>query len=143
MKTLILTVLAFCLAVLPVRAVDCGDNDIGSIPAEVTPATMLVVSDYAAGSTWWTDTGEGCKLAGLIASPAALAHYGATGEYVEFALGPDQAAVPTIESSWVSGGTTHTLRTPKGGLDSATSWAKKHECNLKALQAVFPPDPAQ
>jgi hypothetical protein len=140
---------AFLNALPAPAAPDCSGDDIGSLPAAAGPGTMILVSDHAPGATWWTENLEtgACELRAWVVSLAAVVDYVQTGEYVEPSLeyaDPDDPGAgdpPIHEATWISGGIRHTVKTPKGTLDSSETWAKKHQVHVEALKKLYPPDP--
>jgi len=47
----------------------------------------------------------------------------------------------TISSSWVSGGITHTITTPKNPGESDGDWLTRHDSAVRAAKVIYPPDP--
>ena len=144
MKKLFAAIASLLLLLLTAPAVaQCGGDDVGSMPSHVKSDTLLLVSSYAPGTQWWVSDGTTCELKGYVVSPEGIAHFMATGSYLEPSLeGAAEGDLnpPTLESTWTSGGLTHTVRTPKQGGDSSAVWAKKHKTHVDALMALYPPD---
>lgn len=46
-----------------------------------------------------------------------------------------------ISSTWVSGGITHKITTPKNVGESDTDWITRHDNAVRAAKVIYPPDP--
>ena len=51
-----------------------------------------------------------------------------------------EASMQTMTSTWTSGGTTHTVTTPRNENESNEDWGKRHKDSLDEMQSLFPPD---